>query len=236
MATIQIGEISLQLKRKAIKNLYIRVLPPDGQVHVSAPLQMHDSKIQMILIERLAWIKKQQLKLNQQVQHQPSDMVTDERHYLWGKAYRLEIIACVGRPKIQILADRIQLMIAPDTSTEKKLLVLDAFYRTQLKNHLEKMIAYWQEEMGVEASSFGIKRMKTRWGSCNTRSKKIWLNLALAQKPLECVEYVVVHELVHLLEPSHNARFKAFMDKFMPNWRQQRVRLNAISLAEAESF
>lgn len=229
---IHIDSLYLQLQRKAIKNLYIRIIPPDGQVHISAPLRMSEANIRAVVIERMTWIKTQQQKFTQQVKASTQELVNGECHYLWGRAYRLEVIEHVGRHSIQVSNDRIHLTISPNTTTENRLLVLHEFYRAELKNRLEKMIDYWQTEMAVQSSGVGIKRMKTRWGSCNTGTKKIWFNLALVQKPLECVEYVVVHELAHLLEPSHNHRFKAYMDKFMPNWRERKALLNQMPLAE----
>lgn len=228
---IHIDSLCLHLQRKAIKNLYIRVIPPDGHVYISAPLRMSEANIRAVVIERMTWIKQQQ-KFTQQVKASTQELISGECHYLWGRAYRLEVIERVGRHSIQLAQDRIVLTVNPNTSTEKRLLVLQAFYRAQLKSHLEHMMDDWQTQMLVQASGFGVKRMKTRWGSCNTGTKKIWFNLALAQKPLECVEYVVVHELAHLLEPSHNHRFKAYMDKFMPNWHERKALLNQIPLAE----
>lgn len=231
MTHLQIGSVCLQLQRKAIKNLYIRVLPPDGQVQVAAPLQMSEADICMVINGRLPWIKKQQDKFSQQTQAVSHEMHSGEYHYLWGKAYRLEVLERVGRHEVYVSGDKLYLCISPKTSAENRLLVLQEFYRTELKSSLEKMLVHWQKKMGVTASSFGIKQMKTRWGSCNTGTKKIWLNLELAKKPLVCVEYVLVHELAHLLEPSHNHRFKAYMSQFLPNWQERKALLNTMLLA-----
>lgn len=232
---LDIDSVCVQLQRKAIKNLYIRVLPPDGQVQISAPLRMSETTIRSVVIERLPWIKKQQDKFSQAVKQTTASTNTDEHYYLWGRAYRLEFIEHIGRQKIQIIDNNIFLYITPNSSIQNKGLVLDTFYRAELINQLEKMLVGWQKVMGVTASSFGIKRMKTRWGSCNTGTKKIWFNLELAKKPMQCVEYVLVHELAHLLEPSHNHRFKAYMSQFLPDWQERKALLNAMPLAYQEA-
>lgn len=228
---LHIDSICVQLQRKSIKNLYLRVLAPDGQVQISAPLRMSETTIRSVVIERLSWIKKQQDKFSQAVKQTTASTNTDEHYYLWGRAYRLELIEHIGRHKVQVFDNKVCLYIKPNSSIQNKALVLEAFYRAELTNKLEKMLVDWQKIMGVTASSFGIKRMKTRWGSCNTGTKKIWLNLELVKKPVECLEYVLVHELAHLLEPSHNHRFKAYMSQFLPDWQQRKILLNGILLA-----
>ncbi|HMU87997.1 MAG TPA: SprT family zinc-dependent metalloprotease [Agitococcus sp.] len=233
---LDIHSVCVQLQRKAIKNLYIRVLPPDGQVNISAPLRMSETTIRSVVIERLPWIKKQQDKFSQAIKQKNVSTNTDELIYLWGKTYRLEFIEHIGRHKEQVFDDNLCLYIKPNSTIQNKALVLEAFYRAELKNELEKMLVDWQKIMGVTASSFGIKRMKTRWGSCNTGTKKIWFNLELAKKPMQCVEYVLVHELAHLLEPSHNHRFKAYMSQFLPDWQERKALLNAIPMFNEVCF
>ncbi|EIC30802.1 M48 family metallopeptidase [Methylomicrobium album] len=231
MPLIRIGELSLQLNRKAIKNLHISVLPPDGRVRVSAPEHMTDTAIRMAVVSRIPWIKKQQREFASQPRQSERALVSGECHYFRGKRYRLNVMERAGRHEVKVAGGRIHLFVNPGTSVENRALVLTEFYRTQLKAHIEKLVTDWQCRIGVEAADWNIKKMKTKWGSCNTRAKRIWLNLELAKKPPECVEYILVHELVHLLERNHNERFRAHMDKLMPNWRERRDLLNKLPLA-----
>lgn len=231
MPVIEIGSILLQLNRKAIKNLHISVLPPDGRVRVSAPERMSDTAIRMAVVNRIPWIKKQQREFANQPRQSDRALVNGECHYFWGKRYRLNVVERAGRHEVKVSGGRIHLQVNPGTSVENKALVLTEFYRSQLKARIETLIPDWQNRIGVEAAGWSVKKMKTKWGSCNTQAKRIWLNLELAKKPPECLEYILVHELVHLLERSHNERFKAHMDKFMPNWRDRRDLLNNMPLA-----
>lgn len=232
---LHIDSVFFQIQRKAIKNLYIRVLATDGHIQVSAPLRMSENSIRLVLVERLPWIKKQQLKLSQSITQTTSLQNTEQYYYLWGRAYGIKIIEHIDKQQVRICDDKICLYLKPNSSIHDKALVLDIFYRTELTNKLEKMLEGWQVIMGVRASSIGVKRMRTRWGSCNTGTKKIWLNLELAKKPIECVEYVLVHELAHLLEPSHNHRFKAYMTQFLPDWQTRKALLNAVPLAHQQA-
>ncbi|SDX70850.1 M48 family metallopeptidase [Nitrosomonas halophila] len=231
MATLEIGPITMQLHRKAIKNLHISVLPPDGRVRVSAPESMTETAIRMAVISRLPWIKKQQSDFAKQPRQSDREMVSGECHYLWGKRYRLNVVERSGRHEVRVGRGKIHLYVNPGTSLENKALVLSAYCRVGLKARIVSLLEYWQSKMGVEAASWGVKKMKTKWGSCNTEAKRIWLNLELAKKPPECLEYILVHELVHLLERKHSERFKAYMDKFLPDWKERRNLLNRMPLA-----
>lgn len=231
MPLVQIGSLSLQLNRKAIKNLHISVLPPDGRIRVSAPKQMTETAIRMAVISRIPWIKKQQREFSGQPRQSNRQMVSGECHYFWGKRHRLNLIERVGRHEVKVSGSRIHLFVNPGTSIENRALVLTEFYRAQLKDQIVKLINHWQSHMGIEIVDWSVKKMKTKWGSCNTLVKRIWLNLELARKPPECLEYILVHELVHLLERTHNERFLFHMDKFMPNWRERRDLLNKMPLA-----
>lgn len=231
MATLEIGPITMQLNRKAIKNLHISVLPPDGRVRVSAPESMTETAIRMAVISRLPWIKKQQSDFAKQPRQSDREMVSGECHYLWGKRYRLNVVERSGRHEVKIGRGKIHLYVNAGTSLENRALVLSEYCRVALKARIVSLLEYWQSEMGVEAASWGVKKMKTKWGSCNTEAKRIWLNLELAKKPPECLEYILVHELVHLLERKHSERFKAYMDKFLPDWKERRNLLNRMPLA-----
>ena len=231
MPQVQIGSLSLQLNRKAIKNLHISVLPPDGRIRVSAPEHMTDTAIRMAVVSRIPWIKQQQRDFAAQPRQSDRALVSGECHYLWGKRYRLNVMEQHGRHEVKVSGGKIHLFVNPGTSLENRALVLNEFYRTQLKTHIEKLINQWQKHIDVEIVDWNVKKMKTKWGSCNIAAKRIWLNLELAKKPPECLEYILVHELVHLLERHHNEQFRAYMDKFIPNWRERRDLLKSMPLA-----
>ncbi len=231
MPQVQIGSLSLQLNRKAIKNLHISVLPPDGRIRVSAPEHMTDTAIRMAVVSRIPWIKQQQRDFAAQPRQSNRALVSGECHYLWGKRYRLNVMEQHGRHEVKVSGGKIHLFVNPGTSVENRALVLNEFYRTQLKTDIKKLINQWQKHIDVEIVDWNVKKMKTKWGSCNIEAKRIWLNLELAKKPPECLEYILVHELVHLLERHHNEQFRAYMDKFIPNWRERRDLLKSMPLA-----
>lgn len=234
MAMIEIGSIVMQLNRKAIKNLHISVLPPDGRVRISVSETMTDTAVRMALISRIPWIKKQQTDFARQPRQSEREMVSGESHYLWGRRYRLNVIERAGKHEIKLGRGRLHLYVSTATTTEKKARVLSAFYRDTLKARIDELLSVWQEKIGVSAADWGVKKMKTKWGSCNTQAKRIWLNLELAKKPPECLEYIVVHELIHLLERKHNERFERYIDKFLPDWRERRNLLNRMPLAHSD--
>ena len=227
---MQIGNLSVEVRRKAIKNLHIIVLPPSGAVRVSAPLKMSDDAVRMAVASRLLWIKKQQRSFENQAREPAREMLSGESHYLWGKRYLLEVLPTTGKHRLEVEHRKIKLFVRPNTDLKKQIAVIETFYRNELKREIAKLLVKWQPQMGVIAKRFGVKKMKTLWGSCNTDTASIWLNLELAKKPPECLEYVVVHELTHLLERHHNARFMAHMDNFLPNWQIIKQRLNDLKL------
>jgi hypothetical protein len=231
MPHIQIGTIELQLNRKPIKNLHISVLPPDGRVRVSAPEKMTDTTIRMAVISRIPWIKKQQSDFAKQPRQSDREMLNGESHYLWGRRHRLNVVERAGRHEVKVAPGKMYLYVNTGTSTENRALLLSQYYRSVLKSRISELLPPWEEEIRVTANSWGVKKMKTKWGSCNTGAKRIWLNLELAKKPPECLEYILVHELVHLHERRHNERFKAFMDKHLADWRERRSLLNKMPLA-----
>lgn len=232
MSVMQIGALRLQVNRKAIKNLHISVLPPDGKVRVSAPEHMTETAIRMAVASRFRWIRKQQQDFTRQPRQSEREMVSGECHYLWGRKYRLFVIERQGRHEVKIAGNnKLQLYVQPGTSNDNKVLVLNDFYRHELKQQVAKLLPEWQARTGVPPTFWGIKKMKTFWGTCNTTTKRIWLNLELVKKPPECLEYILVHELVHLLERHHNEHFRLYMDRFIPNWRERRDLLNMMPLA-----
>jgi len=184
---------------------------------------MTDDNVRLAVISRLSWIKKQQASFQAQPRQSEREMVTGESHYVFGKRYRLEVIERRGCDEVAIKNNStLQLFVNPGTSTQNRALVLNEWYRDQLKAQIPDLLNHWQLAIGKQAADWGIKKMKTKWGSCNIAQRRIWLNLELAKKPLECLEYVLVHELVHLLERHHNDRFKAYMDKYLPQWQRCR--------------
>jgi len=213
----------VQVVRKAIKNLHLSVCPPDGHVRLAVPLHMTDDNVRLAVITRLSWIKKQQANFQAQPRQSEREIVTGESHYVFGKRYRLEVIERRGRHEVIIKNNStLQLFVNPSTSTQPRALVLTEWYRQQLKARIPDLLTHWEPLVGRQVSDWGIKKMKTKWGSCNISQRRIWLNLELAKKPIECLEYVMVHELVHLLERHHSDRFKAYMDKYLPQWQRCR--------------
>lgn len=223
--------ILVQLNRKPIKNLHISALLPDDRVRVSAPQAMTDNAIRRAVVSRIPWIRKPQIQLAAQPRQSEREMVSGECHYFWGMAYRLQVIESGRKPKVWDDRKRLNMAVPVQYSTEERLRLLNDFYRAELKERIAELIPTWQERIEVDVSSWMVRKMKTQWGSCNSASKRILLNLELAQKPPECLEYILVHELVHLLERRHNEQFTAHMDRLLPNWRERRDLLNNMPLA-----
>lgn len=220
---IVIRDIPVQVVRKPIKNLHLGVYPPDGQVRVSAPQHLTDDNIRLAVISRLSWIRKQQAAFQAQPRQSEREMVSGESHYLFGQRYRLEIVERRGCHEVVVKNNStLQLFVNPGTTTANRTRVLTEWYRQQLKARIPALLEHWEPIIGQQVTAWGVKKMKTKWGSCNIQQRRIWLNLELAKKPSECLEYVVVHELVHLLERHHNDRFKALMDEYLPPWRIRR--------------
>lgn len=227
-----IADIKIHLNRKNIKNIHLSVLPPDGRVRLSVPHSTGEQAIRLAVINKLAWIKQQQADFANQPRQLTREMVSGESHYLWGKKYRLAIAQTTGKFQVNVQGgDKIVLSVTKNTNVENRLKLLNNLYRQEIKTSLEKLLPYWQNKLDVRSEAIGIRKMKTKWGSCNIEAKRIWLNLELAKKPVECIEFVLVHELVHLIERHHNERFKRIMDKNMPDWRERRNLLNSLPLA-----
>jgi predicted metal-dependent hydrolase len=227
-----ISGLKIQVVRKNIKNFHLAVLPPDGKVRVAVAHHVTDERVRLAIISKLGWIRRQQAHFEQQPRQSAREMVNGESHYLWGRAYRLEVIEQIGKHRIEPKGkSKLRLYVQPGTSVENRLAVLNNWYREQLKVRVEELVKHWSPIIKRTPNACGIKKMKTKWGSCNIEAKRVWLNLELAKKPPECLEYILVHELVHLLERHHNERFRKYMDKFLPKWRDQRALLNSLPLA-----
>lgn len=234
MEHIQLGDIEIEVELKDIKNVHLSVYPPKGRVRIAAPSRMSMDTIRIYALTKLPWIKKQQLKFHSQVRETPREFLHKESHYFLGKRYLLNIIEADTPPKVHIRHKTMELTIRPNTGLEKRQSILDEWYRAQLKVLVPPIIAKWERQIHVKVEEFGIKKMKTKWGTCNPLDKRIWLNLELAKKPYSCIEYIVVHEMIHLLEPNHNAKFIAYIDNYMPEWRQFRHELNQLPVSHRE--
>jgi len=223
---LQVGSIEALVVRKPIKNLHLSVLPPLGKVRVSAPLAMKDDAIRTLLATRLTWIRKQQAKFEGQERQTRREYISGENHYLWGKRCRLGVLYEDKSPSVSLKGkDKILLSVRPNSNRAKREQVMMDWYRKELRAIAGGLIERWQKTIDVQLCAWGIKRMKTRWGTCNQKAGRIWLNLELAKKPEHCLDFIIVHEMTHLLERSHNDRFRAHLDRFMPRWRQHKEEL-----------
>lgn len=231
---ITVSGIRIDVVRKAIKNLHIGVYPPDGHVRVAAPAAMSVDAIRIAAISRLPWIKRQQAQFKAQARQSPREYVSGESHYFLGRRYRLNVVEQAGTPRVSIRGNtRLELSVRPGCDRSDRERVFLSWYRNQLKALLPAMIASWAERLGVPTPRWGVKIMKTKWGSCTVAARRIWLNLELAKKQPQCIEYIVAHEMMHFLERNHTERFTALMDRHLPNWAMLRDELNHAPLGHA---
>jgi hypothetical protein len=228
MSQINLGDIAVDVVLKDIKNLHLSVHPPTGRVRISAPKRMRIDTIRVFAISKLNWIKQQQTKLREQERETPRDYVDRESHYVWGKRYLLSLSESDEPPSIEVKHSRMLLRVRPRTDEDKRRTLVEEWYREQLKEAVPPLLARWEPLLDVRVERFFVQRMKTKWGSCNHKARTIRLNTELAKKPRECLEYIVLHEMVHLLEPTHDARFTRVLDHFMPQWRHYRDTLNGL--------
>lgn len=232
---LQLGSIEVLVVRKPVKNLHLSILPPAGRVRVTSPERMKDDAIRTLLASRLPWIKHQRSKFAGQERQSERSYVSGESHYFFGKRYRLELLYKPAAPSVALKGkNRIILQVRPNSSTAKRREVMSEWYRKQLHPVVEDLIAKWQKKIGVKATGWSIKQMKTRWGTCNHKTASILINLELAKKPIACAEYVVVHELLHVIEKKHDERFMALMTKYLPKWRGTKEELNRFILSHEE--
>lgn len=228
---ISVGGLTVEVVRKGIKNLHLGVYPPEGRVRVAVPLAMSDDAVRLAVISRLRWIRRQRSRFAAQPRQSARRMVSGESQYFLGRRYRLRVVEHDGPTRVTLRgAARIELRVRPGTDTDTRERVLHQWYRRRLRELIAPLAEKWEALLGVEPAFWGIRKMKTRWGTCNTETRRIWLNLELAKKPVECLEYLVVHELTHLLERRHTDRFVALMDRSLPLWRLHRETLNAAPL------
>lgn len=229
--SIQLGELTIEVTRKAVKNVHLSVHPPAGHVTLVAPTSTRLEVARAYAISKLGWIRDQQEKLQAQARETPRQFVERESHYLWGRRYLLSVVERDAKPGVKLDHRRITLMIRPGSSPEKREEVMHDWHRTLLHQTIPALIGKWQPVLGVAVSAYFLQRMKTKWGGCNHRAGTIRLNTELVKKPKDLLEYVVVHEMLHLIEPTHSQRFIDLLDKHYPNWREARAELNELPLA-----
>jgi predicted metal-dependent hydrolase len=234
MTRIEVNGLVVNVVRKDIKNLHLAVYPPDGRIRVAAPLRVNDEAVRLAVISRLAWIKRQQIQFNAQDRESQREYISGESHYFLGARYLLNVIKRDSPGQVVIRNKKIiDLYVRPQSAASQRERLLVAWYRAYLRKTIPPLIAKWQEKIGVDVAEWGIRQMKTKWGTCNPESRTIWLNLELAKKSSRCLEFIVVHEMVHLLERLHNERFVEHMNKFLPQWRLYRAELNRAPLGHA---
>ncbi len=225
MDKITVENIDIELTRKKIKNIHLTVYPPDGRVKLSVPAHMNDDAVKNFILTKVSWINKKKKQFTALENQSEKEFISGEIHYLSGNKFVLNVIETSGKQHAKLRNEYIDLYVRPGSTAEKREKVLTEFYRQNLKDLIPSYIEKWEGLMGVEVDEFGVKLMKSRWGTCNVRDKRIWINLELAKKNKACLEYIIVHEMVHLLEKSHNKNFKAYMTKFLPDWKARKDEL-----------
>lgn len=229
--SLTIRGIDVDVVYKDIKNLHIAVYPPIGRVRVAAPTRLDEEQVRLAVIQRLAWIKRRRQQLQDAARQSAREMVTGECHYVWGRRTRLKIVERPGHAHVELDGDRLLLYVPEGTGADARSRFLQDWYRKQLRVAIPSIINRWEPIVGRQVPRWSVRRMKTKWGSCNRETGHIWLNAELAKKDPLCLEYVVVHEMAHQLEGTHGARFTKLMDGLLPDWRARRAQLNAAPLA-----
>lgn len=217
----------MDVVRKGIKNIHLAVYPPTGRVRIAVPLRVNEDTIRLFAISKLGWIRRNQRRYEGQERLSPREYKNRESHYFQGKRYLLNVVEVDEPPKIVLRSKTyIDLYTRPETTIAKRHELMNEWYRVQLKRQIPELIEKWEKKMNIRVGEWQAKLMKTKWGSCNIEKKRIWLNLELAKKPIHCLEYIIVHEMVHLLERHHNEKFIAFMDNYLLKWRSYKAELN----------
>jgi len=232
---IEVNGLQVEVVRKDIKNLHLAVYPPLGRIRVAVPLCLDDETVRLAVVSRLGWVHRKRTILKEQERQSEREMITGESHYVEGHRYRLDVIEQGGPSSVKLRNNStLELRVRTGIGREKREAIIHRWYRRRLRERIPELIAKWEPLIGVRVADWGIKKMKTRWGTCNITARRIWLNLELAKKPSSCLEYIIVHEMVHFLEWHHNDRFREYMDKFMPQWRLLRDYLNQAPLAHED--
>lgn len=237
MPVLTIGEITIQVIRKDIKNLHLGVYPPTGRVRIAAPLRVDDDAVRLFAISKLAWIRKQQIRFREQERQTKREYISGESHYYNGRRYILKLIPAPPPipAHVEIHSKKYLFLYTPQDSTrEKRERIMSQWYRNRLKEQIPALLEKWQSITGIQVSSWGIKVMKTKWGSCNAGERRIWFNLELVKKPSHCIEYILVHEMVHIIERRHNEKFREYLDRFMPQWQIYKNELNQSVLGHVD--
>ena len=231
-AYLTVRGIDIDVVYKDIKNLHIGVYPPMGRVRVAAPTRFDDDQVRLAVIQRLPWIKRQRDKLRSAERQSEREMVTGESHFVWGIRRRLKVVERPGKAHIEIDGDRLILYVPAGRSMEQRRKILDGWYREQVRQTIPDLIAKWEAKLDIQVPDWNIRRMRTKWGTCNRETRRITFNVELAKKHPDCLEYIVVHEVMHYYERNHGERFTTLMDKHLPDWRSRREQLNQSPLAD----
>ena len=235
MHRIEIGDCSIDVVRKNIKHMHLSVYPPTGRIRLATPIDIDDQTLRLFALSKLSWIKRNRRNFEKQERQSPRVFKERESHYYKGQRYLLRITEHEGPTKVELKTKTfIDLRIRPNATVTEQQKSLNEWYRRQLKNEIPALISKWEKIIGVDVEEWGIKQMKTKWGTCNIEAKRIWLNLELAKKPITCLEYIIVHEMIHLLERHHNAHFMMHLDKFMPQWKVHKEELNRLPVSHGE--
>lgn len=229
--TIRLGDISILVNRKAIKNVHLSVHPPEGRVTLAAPTGTRLEVVRAYAISKLGWIREQQAKLRNQARETPRQFIERESHYLWGRRHLLTVIEREIKPFVSLDHKRIVLTVRPGSNQAKRADVIHEWHKSLLHEVVPPLIEKWEQKLKVTVAGYFLQRMKTKWGSCNHTAKNIRLNTELVKKPKDLLEYVIVHEMIHLVEPTHSERFIAILQKHYPSWREARAELNELPLA-----
>lgn len=229
--TIQIGDLSIRLTRKDIKNVHLSVHPPDGRVTLVAPTATRPDVARAYAISKLGWIREQQTKFKNQARETPRQFIERESHYLWGRRYLFSVVFQQAKPCVKLDHKRITLTVRPNSHPDKRAEVIHEWHKSLLHEAIPPLIDKWEPKLGVKVAAYFLQRMKTKWGSCNHDAGHIRLNTELVKKPKDLLEYVIVHEMAHLLEPTHSERFITILNEHYPTWREARAELNELPLA-----
>ncbi|MBM3138471.1 MAG: M48 family metallopeptidase [Chloroflexi bacterium] len=232
---LEVAGLSIDVVKKDIKNLHLSVHPPTGRIRISAPQEMNDESIRLFAVSKIRWIRKHKKRFEEQARQTIRDFVSGESHYFWGNRYILDVVDSQENPKVEIVGNkkiRLSVDIRKDLDHREELMT--AWYRREIKKVIPDIIYKWQGKTGLVVNEWRVRKMKTRWGSCNISARRIWINLELAKKPPHCLEFIIAHEMVHFLERNHNQRFTELMDEYLPNWQLLRDELNRFPLDHAD--
>lgn len=227
---MEVGALKVEVVRKDIKNIHLSVYPPNGSVRLASPREVKDETIRLFVVSKIGWIRRQQRRFQKQEREGVKEYLQRESHYFLGKRYLLKIIEKDHAPAISVSSRVLTMAVRPGTTVEKRQQILEQWYRGQLREVLAPLVEKWKKKIHVDIDSWTIRKMRTKWGTCNTDSKRISFNLELAKKPVECIEFIVVHELVHLLERRHSPRFQSLVEKYLPDWKKRKRYLNSVEI------